>query len=132
MVRGKESTASKMKGSKSKGSKANKKSMKKSAPASGGVKETDKPHRKWRPGTVSLREIKKYQKSVKLLLPHAPFIRLVRNITREYDPEMRFQPSALEAMQEATEYYIVSIMEDSQLCAQHANRVLRDTPMTPD
>ena len=132
MVRGKESTASKRKGKDSKagkGSKAGKMSKsdkkpmnKKSAPASGGVKK-DNGGRRWKPGTVALREIKRYQKTHDLLLPFAPFNRLVREITRQYDSEMRFQPSALEAMQEATEYYLISLFEDSQLCAQHANRV---------
>ena len=43
---------------------------KKTAPAEGGVKEKKF---RWRPGTVALREIKKYQKSVEMVLPRAPF-----------------------------------------------------------
>ena len=120
MVRGKDSAAKAKKMSKGKGSKAAK-SMKKSAPAEGGVKEGKKI--RFKPGTVALREIKRYQKQHKLLLAVAPFQRLVRDITREYDAEMRFQPSALEAMQEACENYLVNLFEDSQLCAIHANRV---------
>lgn len=52
------------------------KAARKSAPATGGVK---KPHR-FRPGTVALREIRKYQKSTELLIRKLPFQRLVREI----------------------------------------------------
>ena len=51
----------------------------KSAPFTGGVK---KPHR-WRPGTVALREIRRYQKSTDLLIPKLPFQRLIRELTNE-------------------------------------------------
>jgi histone H3 len=44
----------------------------KSAPATGGVK---KPHR-YRPGTVALREIRRYQKSYDILVPKAPYMRV--------------------------------------------------------
>ena len=101
--------------------KASGKGMKKSAPSAGGIKEGEV-KRRFKPGTVALREIKRYQKQNKLLLARAPFYRLAREITREYDAEMRFQPAALEAMQEACEYYLVNLFEDSQLCAIHANR----------
>mmetsp|Transcript_41962 Transcript_41962/g.40276 ORF Transcript_41962/g.40276 Transcript_41962/m.40276 type:complete len:88 (+) Transcript_41962:17-280(+) len=66
----------------SRGSKANKK---KTAPAEGGMK------RRWRPGTVALREIKRYQKQTVMLLAKAPFQRLVRVICQAIDPEIRFQ-----------------------------------------
>ena len=52
----------------------------KSAPATGGVK---KPHR-YRPGTVALREIRKYQKSTELLIRKLPFQRLVREIAQDF------------------------------------------------
>ncbi|KHJ88043.1 histone H3 family protein [Oesophagostomum dentatum] len=48
------------------------KAARKSAPATGGVK---KPHR-YRPGTVALREIRRYQKSTELLIRKLPFQRL--------------------------------------------------------
>lgn len=68
------------------------KAIKKTAPAEGGMK--DKKERKklrFKPGTVTLREIKRYQKSVDMLLPRAPFQRLVRSITTEMDHQLRFQ-----------------------------------------
>jgi histone H3 len=65
------------------------KAARKSAPASGGIK---KPHR-YRPGTVALREIRKYQKSTEFLI------------------------------RKASEAYLVGLFEDTNLCAIHAKRV---------
>ncbi|GAA5962006.1 hypothetical protein JCM3765_007195 [Sporobolomyces pararoseus] len=88
-----------------------------------------KPHR-FRPGTVALREIRHYQKSTDLLLRRLPFARLVREIATDFfDDEtgdqvgLRWQSSALLALQEATEAYLVHLFEDSNLCALHAKRV---------
>ena len=81
-----------------------------------------KPHR-FRPGTVSLREIRKYQKSTELLLRKLPFQRLVREIAQEYKSDLRFQSQAVLALQEATEAYMVGLFEDTNLCAIHAKRV---------
>jgi histone H3 len=95
------------------------KAARKSAPASGGIK---KPHR-YRPGTVALREIRKYQKSTEFLIRKAPFQRLVREITQGHKGDLRFQSSALGASQEASEAYLVGLFEDTNLCAIHAKRV---------
>ena len=95
------------------------KAARKSAPAPSGIK---KPHR-YRPGTVSLREIRKYQKSTEFLIRKAPFQRLVREITQAHKGDLRFQSSALGASQEASEAYLVGLFEDTNLCAIHAKRV---------
>jgi len=95
------------------------KAARKAAPATGGVK---KPHR-FRPGTVALREIRKYQKSTDLLIRKLPFQRLVREIAQDFKSDLRFQGTALVALQEATEAYLVSLFEDTILCAIHAKRV---------
>ena len=134
------------------------KAARKSAPATGGVK---KPHR-YRPGTVALREIRKYQKSTELLIrwafrccppPRAPvwlprlllegpcsrrqqgalrpqparrklpFQRLVREIAQDFKTDLRFQSSAVLALQEAAEAYLVGLFEDTNLAAIHAKRV---------
>jgi histone H3 len=81
-----------------------------------------KPHR-YRPGTVALRDIRKFQKSTELLIKKAPFQRLVREIALNFRPDLRFQASAVLAIQEAAEAYLVQIFEDSNLCAIHAKRV---------
>ena len=95
------------------------KAARKSATATGGVK---KPHR-FRPGTVALREIRKYQKSTELLIWKLPFQRLVRKIAQDFKTDLRFQSSAISALQEAAEAYLVGLFEDTNLCAIHAKRV---------
>jgi histone H3 len=75
------------------------KAARKSAPATGGIK---KPHR-FRPGTVALREIRRYQKSTELLIRKLPFQRLVREIAQDFKTDLRFQTSAILALQEASE-----------------------------
>ena len=91
---------------------------KKAAP-SGGVK---KAHR-FRPGTVALREIRRFQKSTELLIRKLPFQRLVREIASEFKTDLRFQSSAVLALQEASESYLVGLFEDTNLAAIHAKRV---------
>ena len=88
-------------------------------PKTGGVK---KPMR-WRPGTVALREIRRYQKSTELLIRKLPFNRLMREITQDFKLELRFQPQAIGALQEAAEAYLVGLFEDTNLCAIHAKCV---------
>merc|ERR1711998_139291 len=61
-----------------------------------------KPHR-YRPGTVALREIRKYQKSTDLLLRKLPFQRLLREVAQDYKTDLRFQSLAVLALQEASE-----------------------------
>merc|ERR1711941_197817 len=85
-------------------------------PVTGGIK---KPHR-YRPGTVALREIRKYQKSTELLIRRLPFQRLVREIAQDYKTDLRFQGVAVLALQEASEAYLVGLFEDTNLCAIHA------------
>ena len=91
----------------------------------GGVK---KPQRRYRPGTVALMEIRRYQKSHELLIRKLPFQRLVREIVLDVIPrgwrgDVRFQSQAIMALQEALEAYLVGLFEDSNLCAIHAKRV---------
>ncbi|CAM0953868.1 unnamed protein product [Alopecurus aequalis] len=95
------------------------KAARKSAPATGDVK---KPHR-FRPGTAALREIRKYQKSTGLLIRKLPFQRLVREIAHDFKTDLCFQSSAVYALQEAAEAYLVVLFEDTNLCAIHAKRV---------
>ena len=81
-----------------------------------------KPHR-YRPGTVALREIRKYQKSTELLIRKLPFQRVVREIAQQFKSDLRFQSQAVLALQEASEAYLVGLFEDTNLCAIHAKRV---------
>ncbi|KZT20366.1 histone-fold-containing protein [Neolentinus lepideus HHB14362 ss-1] len=87
--------------------------------------------RRFRPGTVALREIRKYQRSTDLLLRKLPFSRVVREIAIDMTTDMntysdaglRWQSSAILALQEATEAFLVHLFEDANLCAIHAKRV---------
>lgn len=82
--------------------------------------------RRYRPGTVALREIRKYQKSTDLLIRKLPFQRLVREVAQDFrinGEQIRFKMSALEALQEASEAYLVGLFEDTNLCAIHGRRV---------
>jgi histone H3 len=112
-------TARKQTGTKAPRKQLGNKAARKSAPVSSGVK---KPHR-YRPGTVALREIRKFQKSTELLIRKLPFQRLVREIATEYKSDLRFQSQAVLALQEASEAYLVGLFEDTNLCAIHAKRV---------
>jgi histone H3 len=58
-----------------------------------------------------------------LLIPRLPFQRLVREIAQDFKHDLRFQSSAVAALQEASEGYLVSLFEDANLCALHAKRV---------
>merc|ERR1712154_272787 len=94
------------------------KAARKSAPATGGIKKS---HR-FRPGTVALREIRRYQKSTELLMRKLPFQRLVREIAGDIKNDLRFQATAIVALQEATEAYMVSLFEDPNLAAIHEKK----------
>lgn len=80
-----------------------------------------KPHR-FRPGTVALREIRRYQKSTELLIRKAPFERVVREVLQEIKTGVRIQREATVAVHEAAEAYLIGLLSDSQLCAIHAKR----------
>ena len=92
--------------------------------------QKNKRHR-YRPGTVALREIRRYQKSTELLIRKLPFYRLVRelaqdmriNIPGKYSSMPRFATGAIGALQEASEAYLVGLFEDTLLCCIHAKRV---------
>jgi histone H3 len=87
-----------------------------------GAAQQQQKKRRYRPGTVALREIRKYQKSTDLLLRKRPFQRLVREIAQDFRSDLRFQQSAIRAIQEASEAYLVGLMEDANMCAHHAKR----------
>ncbi|EMS66788.1 Histone H3.3 [Triticum urartu] len=101
-------TARKSTGGKAPRKQLSTKAARKSAPTTGGVK---KPHR-YRPGTVALREIRKYQKSMELLIRKLPFQRLVREISQDFKTDLRFQSHAVLALQEAAEAYLVGLFKD--------------------
>ena len=93
------------------------------------VKRLHRFHR-FRPGTVALKEIRRYQKSTELLIRKLPFQQLVREISCDHKVitsplcgKVRFQSAAVMALQEAAEAYLVGLFEDTNLCAIHTKRV---------
>ena len=99
------------------------------AAPTGGIK---KPHQ-YRPGMVALREIKRYQKSTECLIKRSPFQKLIWEISQEYhicsqgpgtpSMQVRFQSTAIAALQEVAKNFIGGLFEDVNLLAVHAKRV---------
>jgi histone H3 len=84
---------------------------------------TRKPHR-WRPGTVAARKIRKFQKTTDLLIRKAPFQRLVQEIALKFrKSDLQMQSTAVLALQEAVEYFMVDVFSDTNLCTLHGKRV---------
>ena len=80
--------------------------------------------RKYQPDTVALWEIWWFQKSTKVLIRKLPFSQLVHEIALSVGKtDLCFQGSAIICLQEAAEAYVVSLMEDANLCAIHAKQV---------
>ena len=84
-----------------------------------GVKKT----MRWRPGTVALRDIKRYQGTTNMLLRRLPFQKLVREICQDWKSDTKWAASALLALQEATEGFMIKLFESMNLVAIHGNRV---------
>ncbi|CCI40926.1 unnamed protein product [Albugo candida] len=99
--------------------------MRTAPPIKGGASKTNTTQkRRFRPGSVALREIRYYQRSTELLIRKLPFARLVRDIQMQYaNRPFRWQAEALLALQEAAEAHLVRLFEDANLCAIHSKRV---------
>ena len=103
--------------------------LRKGITPTGGIK---KPHR-YRPGMVALREIRQYQRSTENLIKKTPFQKLIREISQEYriypdgpgtpSVQAHFQSTAISALQEAAENFIVGLFDDVNLLAIHARHV---------
>lgn len=91
------------------------KSPSKEAPAT-------RPHR-YRAGTRAIMEIRKFQRSTQFLIRRLPFARLVKEITQDFHHQLRWRSDAIEALQHASEDYIIHLLSDANLCAIHAKRV---------
>jgi histone H3 len=82
-----------------------------------------KPRHRWRPGTVALREIRRYQMSTNTLVPRAPMRRLIREIMYDINPELRLKDTAASAMHECAEAFLIKLLSDTNLMAIHTHRV---------
>ncbi|KAI1289913.1 histone H3.3 type a [Halotydeus destructor] len=90
-----------------------------------GVKEAARRVRRYRPGTLALKEIRYFQRSTQLLLRKSPFARLVREVAQNLllKNDILWQSLAIQALQEASEAYLVGLFEDSNIVAINAKRV---------
>jgi histone H3 len=77
---------------------------------------------KFKPGTRALMNIRKQQKLTEQAIQRAPFDRLVREIAQDFKTDLRFQESAIDALQEATEAHAIDILELANRVAIHAGR----------
>ena len=79
--------------------------------------------RRFRPGTVALMQIRKYQRSTELLIRKLSFQRLVKEVVLQmFQQQHRFQSTALLALQEASEQFLVRMFEMVNHIAIHSNR----------
>jgi histone H3 len=95
------------------------KAARKSAPSTGGVKRSGH----FRPGSVALREIRRYNKSTQLQIRKLPFQRLVRQIGKDFKLDFDFQTDAIMALQDVSEAFLTSLFQDSGISADLAKRV---------
>jgi histone H3 len=86
------------------------------------VEGVKKPHC-YRPGTVALHKIQRYQKNTDLMIRKAPFQRLVHEIACKLHPDLQMQSTAVLALLEAAEAYLIGLFHDTNECALHAKRV---------
>ena len=86
----------------------------------GGLGAKPKPRQNY--AMAALREIRHFQ-SVDLLIPLLPFQRLVREIAQDCRMDLRFQSSAILALQEAAEAWLISLFESVNLCCIHRGRI---------
>ena len=103
--------------------------LRQDTPVTGGYK---KPHQYW-PGILALRKIRRYQQSTEYLIKRTPFQKLIREIPQEYwvcpdSPgtpsfQVHFQSTAIAALQEAAENFIVGLFEDVNLLVVYTKRV---------
>ena len=92
----------------------------KAAGKSTGEQKPTKPRRNWE--MQALCKIRRFQKSVDLLIPLLPFQRLVREVAQDFRTNLRFQSSAILTLQEAAEQFLVMLFESVNLCAIHCKR----------
>ena len=85
--------------------------------------------KRFRPGTITLREIRNFQKTTRLLIRKLLFQRVVKEVATKYKSDLRFQSQAILALKESCKAYLVNLFEDTNLCENHAKRV---TIMTKD
>ena len=85
--------------------------------------EAIKKAHKFHLGTVTLCQIRKYQRSTEVLCRKLCVARLIREVAQDFKVDLHFQATALLAIQEAMEAWLVCLMEDMNLCVIHIKRI---------
>lgn len=109
----------------------------KSLPPGGRQRKAKKPKRRFKPGTVALREIRRFQGNrwvpteegeepinfrstgheTKLIIPMKPFLRVVREIAQQIKSDLRWNPSAILVLQHVSEAMLVRYFQNANICA---------------
>ena len=79
------------------------------------------PHR-FKPGALTIREIRRYQDSTVPVLSKKPIVKLVKELSKDFKRELRYQSISMLALTEASEAFLVKVLEEAFLCAKHGNR----------
>ena len=88
-------------------------------------KGTSQKGTKHKRSTKSLQEIRFFQQqSQSLIIPHAVFINLTREIGQSYAHDLSFTKNSFVILQHSIEYYLVKLLEHAQLAALHAQRTI--------
>lgn len=110
--------------SQTKSSSQSSKSVKsKSASKSGQVEQKERKPVRYRPGTVALRNIRKYQKNYDPLLSKAPFRRLVRQYAQEMRPDLKFSENAMTSLQELSENHLQRMISQAYVITLGNDRI---------
>lgn len=101
--------------------------LRKTPVTSSTAKSNEQPKkRRYRPGTLALKEIRTYQRGTDLLIRRLPFARLIREVAQGMMGQhfvVQWQSQAILCLQEATEAYLIGLLEHTNLCALHCRRV---------
>mgnify|MGYP002061714018 CR=1 FL=1 len=78
--------------------------------------------RKKKASTNAIREIKNQQKKTSLIIPSAPFSRVVHEIAQSYKTDLRIKADAYTTLQYAAEDFMINAFQKSNKCAIHQGR----------
>ncbi|KAH0776291.1 hypothetical protein KY290_007702 [Solanum tuberosum] len=86
--------------------------------------QKSKQEKRYRPGTVALREIRHFQKTWNLVIPAAPFIRHVREVSHFFAPEVtRWQAEALIAIQEVRKAMLLGLFKNDATSVSNSSKM---------
>lgn len=93
------------------------------------VSDTNKPKKKWKPGTVARREANYYKNKQGVTIHKAPLNRIIKEILVEQAKELNIQhnflisSAALEILRAESESYLIQFFKKCAVNCMHRNRV---------